>query len=314
MYTVGAPPAKLRRAEDWSYPKRHAAARIRPDGRGGLIRDRIAALDDELLDELTTIVSAASAAILAIRAGALKTHAKADHSPVTAADHASEMVILAGLARLLPDVAVISEEATALSISASAPSDPFILVDPLDGTRELIAGRDEFTINVAIVVGGRPQLGIVAAPAQGVLWRGIVGKGAERLRLAAGRPATAAEERTVVHVRAAPRASMIAAASRSHLDPQTEAFLARLPIAEWRTSGSAIKFCQLAEGTADVYPRLSTTCEWDVAAGEALLSAAGGVVTTPRGAPLTYGRREANFRIPGFVAWGDPTAANHFTV
>jgi 3'(2'), 5'-bisphosphate nucleotidase len=134
------------------------------------------------------------------------------------------------------------------------------------------------------------------------------------MRHAGGRPAKAAQERTAIRARPAPHARLIAAASRSHLDPQTEAFLARLPIAERRARGSAIKFCQLAEGTADVYPRLSTTCEWDVAAGDALLSAAGGIVTTPAGAPLSYGRREANFRVPGFLAWGDPTAAKRFAV
>src|SRR5207248_3347511 len=97
--------------------------------------------------------------------------------------------------------------------------------------------------------------------------------------------------------------------SRSHPDAQTEAFLARLPIGERRACGSAIKFCQVAEGAADVYPRFSTTCEWDVAAGHAIVGAAGGVVTTPQGSPLSYGRRNANFRVPAFIAWGDPAAA-----
>jgi 3'(2'), 5'-bisphosphate nucleotidase len=162
------------------------------------------------------------------------------------------------------------------------------------------------------VTGGRPHLGIVAAPARGMLWRGVVGAGAERLRLPAGQPLTAAVEVSPIHVRCAPRAGLIAAASRSHADPQTEAFLVRLPIAERRACGSAIKFCQVAEGAADVYPRLSTTCEWDVAAGHALISAAGGIVTAADGLPLRYGRRSANFRIPAFIAWGDPTAAARF--
>jgi 3'(2'), 5'-bisphosphate nucleotidase len=105
---------------------------------------------------------------------------------------------------------------------------------------------------------------------------------------------------------------MVAAASRSHLDPATKAFLARLPVTEHRSSGSAIKFCQLAEGTADVYPRLSTTCEWDVAAGHAMLVAAGGRVTAPDGTPLQYGRIDADFRVPAFVAWGDPSAPSGF--
>ena len=138
--------------------------------------DTIAA-DGGLLDELTTIVSAAAAAILAARAGSLEVRTKADLSPVTAADHAAEAVILDGLARLLPGVCVVSEEAVGRALPDRIPGS-FVLVDPLDGTRELVAGRDEFTINVALVSGGSPRLGIIAAPAWGVLWRGIVGRGA----------------------------------------------------------------------------------------------------------------------------------------
>jgi 3'(2'), 5'-bisphosphate nucleotidase len=263
---------------------------------------------DGLLDDLTSIVSAAAAAIIAARAGSLDTRTKADLTPVTAADHAAEAVILEGLARLFPDTCVVSEEAVDRAPPDRIP-DRFVLVDPLDGTRELVAGRDEFTINLAIVDGGRPRLGIVAAPAQGLLWRGIEGSGAERLRLSPGAPANAAQGHSIIRTRPAPRAGLVAAVSRSHLDPQTEALLARLPIAARHACGSALKFCQIAEGSADVYPRLSPTCEWDVAAGHAVLAAAGGVVTTPEGAPLRYGRIAENFRVPAFVAWGDPEAA-----
>jgi len=270
--------------------------------------DDIMAADGRLLDELTSIVSAAAAAIVAACAGSLDTRTKADLTPVTAADHAAEAVILEGLARLLPGMCVVSEEAAGRALPARIP-DSFVLVDPLDGTRELVAGRDEFTINLAIVDGERPRLGIVAAPAQGLLWRGIEGRGAERLRLSPGAPAHAAQARSVVRTRPAPRAGLVAAVSRSHLDPQTEALLARLPIADRYVCGSAVKFCQIAEGVADVYPRLSPTCEWDVAAGHAVLAAAGGVITTPEGAPLSYGRIAENFRVPAFVAWGDPEAA-----
>ena len=140
-----------------------------------------------------------------------------------------------------------------------------------------------------------------------MLWRGIEGEGAERLRLSPGAPASAAQERTAIHTRTAPRAGFVAMVSRSHLDPQTETFLARLPIADRRACGSAFKFCRIAEGGADVYPRLSTTCEWDVAAGHAVLAAAGGAVITPEGKPLPYGRKAENFRVPAFVAWGDPS-------
>ena len=266
---------------------------------------------DGLLDELTSIVSAAAAAIIAARAGSLDTRTKADLTPVTAADHAAEAVILEGLARLLPNTCVVSEEAVGRALPERIP-DRFVLVDPLDGTRELVAGRDEFTINLAIVDGGRPRLGIVAAPAQGLLWRGIEDCGAERLRLSPGAPAAAAQQRSAIRTRPCPHSGLVAAVSRSHLDPRTEALLARLPITERFARGSAVKFCQLAEGTADIYPRLSTTCEWDVAAGHAVLTAAGGAVTAPDGAPLRYGRTAENFRVAAFVAWGDPSAPARF--
>jgi len=275
--------------------------------------DDLTFADGWLLDELTTIVSAAAAAILAARAGSLGARTKADLSPVTVCDEAAEAAILSGLARALPGVAVVSEEAASGAPPSSLP-DSFVLVDPLDGTRELIAGRDEFTVNVAIVRGGHPRLGIVAAPAQGVVWRGSEGRGAERLQLAPGAPASAARERSAIRTRPAPRAGLVAVVSRSHLDGETEAFLARLPIAGRLTSGSAVKFCQVAEGAADVYPRLSTTCEWDVAAGHAVLTAAGGVLTAPGGAALSYGQIGRNFRVPAFVAWGDPGAPTALAV
>lgn len=212
-----------------------------------------------------------------------------------------------GIARLLPGVAIVSEEAVANSPPAKLP-DTFVLVDPLDGTREFIAGRDEFTINVAIVTAGSPKLGIVAAPARALLWRGIAGRGAERLLVVAGANPKAARECASVHTRPCPRSGLIVTVSRSHLDPQTAALLARLPLAERIVGGSALKFCQLAEGTADFYPRLSTTCEWDVAAGHAILAAAGGLVVTPKGNSLRYGRVETGLRIPAFMAWADPSA------
>jgi 3'(2'), 5'-bisphosphate nucleotidase len=260
-----------------------------------------------LLDELTSIVSAAAAAILAARTRPLEARCKADLSPVTAADHAAEAVILQGLARVLPHLPVVSEEAATDALPRSH-GDCFVLVDPLDGTRELLAGRDEFTVNVAIVSGGDPRIGIVGAPAHGLIWRGSAGDGAERLRLVPGAPASEAQERTAIHARPFPGTGLVAAVSRSHLDSATEALLTRLPIVERLVCGSALKFCQLAEGAADIYPRLSATCEWDIAAGHALLAAAGGSVATPEGTPLRYGRAAAGFRVPSFVAWGDPGA------
>ncbi len=274
----------------------------------GLMPEGDIIVDGPILDELTTIVSAAAAAILAVRAGPLDTRTKPDLTPVTAADHAAEAVILDGLARVLPGVPVVSEEAAGQAPPAKL-ADTFILVDPLDGTREFIAGHDEFTVNVAIVAGGRPLLGIVAAPALGLLWRGAEGGPAERLRLKPGAPANAAQERSAIRTRTWPSAGLVAAVSRSHLDARTQVFLARLPRVDQIVSGSAIKFCRVAEGAADLYPRLAPTCEWDVAAGHAVLAAAGGTVTTPEGAPLRYGGLAENFRIPAFIAWGDPSGS-----
>ncbi|MFL6796209.1 MAG: 3'(2'),5'-bisphosphate nucleotidase CysQ [Xanthobacteraceae bacterium] len=256
-----------------------------------------------LLDPLTTVVSAAAAAILSARSGRLAVHAKPDDSPVTAADCAAEAAILEGIAGLLPGVSIVSEEAAGHA-APQALSAQFFLVDPLDGTRELVAGRDEFTINVALVCEGVPRLGIVAAPVQGLLWRGIAGVGAERLQFAPGTSGTAPRQGIAIRARPCPTSGLIAAISRSHLDPLTEAFLANLPIAQRVACGSALKFCQIAQGAADVYPRFSTTCEWDVAAGHALLVAAGGSISAPDGSPLEYGRISANFRVPAFIAWG----------
>lgn len=257
------------------------------------------------LDVLTAIVARASAQINGMPPATVVKRAKADHSPVTAADEASEEIMLEDLARALPGVPVISEESAnsghALDRHAS-----FVIVDPLDGTREYLAGSDEFTVNLAIVSAGVPIVGIVAAPRRGQVWRGIVGIKAERLRLTS----SGGDGAELIRVRAWPEGSQaVATVSRSHIDPATEAFVTALGPVARVPCGSAIKFCRIAEGAADVYPRLATTCEWDVAAGHALVVAAGGIVVTPEGADLAYGRAEAAFRVPAFVAWGDPGKA-----
>jgi 3'(2'), 5'-bisphosphate nucleotidase len=179
------------------------------------------------------------------------------------------------------------------------------MVDPLDGTKEFLAGRDEFTVNLAIVTGRTPIAGIIAAPKRGLLWRGIVGRGTERLRLLAD----GADKPQAVRTRRWPAQDGVVVVSRSHLDSATEAFVTRLGPVTREPSGSAIKFCLVAEGSADVYPRLATTCEWDVAAGHALIAAAGGTVTDAQGKHLTFGHVERDFRIPAFIAWGDPAKA-----
>lgn len=268
--------------------------------------------DQALIDALTGIVSRAAAAILKARAGALATRHKADRSPVTAADEASEAVILAGLAHVLPGVPVVSEEAGA---TRELVGDAYLLVDPLDGTRELVAGRDEFCVNIALVTSGRASLGLIASPALGLIWR-TGAQGAERLVLAPGAEPRNATERSPIRTRPWPQTGAIAAISRSHLDARTQAFLQRLPPTERIASGSALKLCRLAEGKADIYPRLSPVCQWDLAAGDAIVTAAGGLVTTPQGSSegssLTYDMTTERFLVDGFIAWGDPSAPKLF--
>jgi 3'(2'), 5'-bisphosphate nucleotidase len=257
-----------------------------------------------LLDALTELVLTGAAAAIATLSPDLPRRLKADRSPVTAADEASEAAILDGLARLLPGVPVVSEEAS----EHAAPPDPgshFLLLDPLDGTRELLAGRDEYTINLALVQDGAPVLGVVGAPALGFVWRGMPGHGAERLAVAGAAHLRDARRREPIRCRPHPPRQPVAVVSRSHLDADTRAFVDQLPDAVLQESGSALKFCRIAEGAADVYPRLAPTREWDIAAGHAVVAAAGGVVLRPDGAPLRYGGREHGFVVPSFIAWGE---------
>src|SRR5262249_1856795 len=177
-----------------------------------------------------------------------------------------------------------SEEAGA---TAELSGDACLLVDPLDGTRELVAGRDEFCVNIALVSAGRARLGLIASPAQGVIWRTGT-QGAERLTLVPGAEPTNATGRRPIRTGPWPQTGAMAAISRSHLDAGTQAFLQRLPPTERIASGSALKLCRVAEGKADVYPRLSQVCQWDLAAGRAILTAAGGLITTPASSPLTH--------------------------
>lgn len=265
----------------------------------------------KLIDDLSDVVSRAAQATLAITFSTVERRTKNDLSPVTAADEASEAVILEGLARLCPGVPVVAEESVAAGAQPGHLGASFFLVDPLDGTKEFLAGRDEFTVNIALITNGTPIAGVIAAPAQGLLWRGVIGGTAERLRLKPGTPSGQASERHTIRARPAP-AQMRVATSRSHLNDETEAFLSRLPVGERYTCGSSVKFCHLAEGAADIYPRLSPTCEWDVAAGCAILAAAGGRSATPDGRPLKFGHMKDKFLIPGFVAWGDPAFAPPF--
>lgn len=259
----------------------------------------------ELIEPLTAVIVKAGAAILAVKRDRMSVDGKPDGSPVTEADLASDRIIAGSLAHLCPDVPVLSEERVHL---ASPPySGSFFVIDPLDGTKEFIAGRDEFTINIALVTDGVPRLGVVSAPALGLLWRGLVGRGAERLAIGPGGTGAAEPIRT----RPFPGHGepWIAAVSRSHGDSRSDAFIDSRPGAIRKAMGSAVKFCRIAEGGADIYPRFAPTSEWDVAAGHALLVAAGGTVTDSHGGALRFGESREGFLVPEFIAWGDPSAA-----
>lgn len=260
-----------------------------------------------LLEPLTDIVTQAGAAILAVARPSMKVDNKPDGSQVTEADTAADRIIADGLTKLIPDVPTLSEERTRLAKRPYLNS--FFLIDPLDGTTEFVAGRDEFTINLALVTNGKPVLGIVAAPALGLLWRGVVGHCAERLLVTKDAHARAAQPiKTRKHP--GPGGAWIVAVSRSHMDKRTQAFIAARPGAIRQVLGSAIKFCRVAEGGADVYPRLSPTSEWDVAAGQAVVTAAGGVITDSKGGELRFGEAREGFQVPEFIAWGDASAVS----
>lgn len=245
-----------------------------------------------LLDALADAAREAGEAILTIVRRGFEVEAKSDRSPVTEADRAAELVILAALARAAPGVPVIAEEEVAAG-RIPAHGDTYFLVDPLDGTKEFVRGGDDYTVNIGLIEDGTPRLGIVFAPATGRLHGGIVGEGAW-LDAGAGR--------TAIHSRARGEA-LAAVASKSHLTQSTIDYLeSAVGTCDYVSIGSSLKFCVVAEGQADIYPRLSPTSEWDTAAGHAVLLAAGGRVDGPEGGPLAYGKTA--FLNRGFVATG----------
>lgn len=237
----------------------------------------------------------AAAAIMAVYATEFERRVKDDHSPVTDADEAAEEIILAGLHRLTPGIPVIAEEMAAAGNLPAIGTGPFWLVDPLDGTREFIARNGDFTVNIALVCEARPRLGVVLAPAlKGAAWLGGPSGASRFTRMdTVGEPITA---------RIPPAFAAIALVSRSHREKDVEAWLARQDRVQTATVGSSLKFCRIAEGEADFYPRFASISEWDTAAGQAVLEAAGGEVVTWEGKPLTYGKPD--FRNPGFLAKG----------
>ena len=252
-----------------------------------------------LAASLCEIAHRAGREILAVYGSELAVLDKADGSPVTEADTRAERVILDRLAACAPDVAVVAEESVAAGNVPDVDGRPFFLVDPLDGTREFVRRTDEFTVNIALIEDGAPTAGVVHVPAldetywtagDGTAWRSRRGGAAERI--ACRRPGR----------------RLVAIASRSHRSAETDAWLERFEIAEVVSAGSSLKFCRIAEGVADLYPRLGRTMEWDTAAGHAIVNAAGGSVETLDGEPLVYGK--PGFENPHFVARGLPPDAD----
>jgi len=254
-------------------------------------------IDEQLREGAIVLAHAAADAILAIYEHAFDVERKADASPLTAADLAAHRILVEGLERLTPDVPVLSEEdAEHVAFNTRREWNRLWLVDPLDGTREFVKRNGEFTVNLALIVDGEPVFGIVQAPVTGELWHATRGGPAYKRD---------AEGETEVRSRRPATAPLRVAASRSHRDTRTEAFIARMGETEPLSLGSSMKFCRLAEGGLDVYPRFGPTSEWDTAAGQAVLEAAGGVVLDPKGRPLRYNQRDTLLN-GDFFALGDP--------
>lgn len=239
--------------------------------------------------------------ILRIAAAGAEIRAKGDLSPVTQADTLAEEALLVGLSQILPGVPVLAEEAAAAG-RLPAIGGPLLVVDPLDGTREFIAGRPEYTINIGLLVDGKPDIGIIHAPALGRTYYGVVGHGAVRAERDLGGVPEVPDFISIRARKAPPQPVVLT--SLSHSDAQTREFLSGLGPHSVRQLGSALKFAIVAEGEADIYPRFAPTMEWDTAAGHALVEAAGGAVLDPQGAPLTYLKQAEGFRNGPFIARG----------
>ncbi|MEZ5826854.1 MAG: 3'(2'),5'-bisphosphate nucleotidase CysQ [Hyphomicrobiales bacterium] len=258
---------------------------------------------------LTDAAAKAGAAIMA-HYGSAEVEHKDDDSPVTKADHDSEKILLAALETLAPNIPIVSEESAGDRTAPLAAR--FFLVDPLDGTKEFIKKRNDFTVNVALIEEGYPRFGLVYAPARSLLAVTIadgVAIEAELPPSADGADLGALQQRRL-HVRNADPSGLTALVSLSHLDPETEAFLTGLNIAERSSAGSSVKFLEIARGRADVYPRFGPTMEWDTAAGQAVLEASGGRVVDADGARFRYGKTQGGLRNGSFIAWGRPALTN----
>jgi 3'(2'), 5'-bisphosphate nucleotidase len=255
---------------------------------------------DDLALAFAELASAAGRVVMDVYATDFDVRRKADASPVSEADEAAEALLVPGVQRLLPGVPILAEEAVSRD-GLVAVGREFVLIDPLDGTKEFVSRNGEFTVNVALVRDGRPVAGCVYAPARDRMFVGGTTAAAGTVR-----PGHDVRGLAPVTTRPYPPDGVIAVTSRSHLDDDTRAFVERVGAVSTRDAGSSLKFCLVAAGEADVYPRFGPTMEWDTAAGHAVLSAAGGQVLTPEGTPFRYGKAADGFRNGAFVAWGGP--------
>ena len=252
--------------------------------------------------ELGRIAHEAGRLILKHYAHASEVRTKADSSPVTKADEEAEALILARLAKLEPRIPVIAEESVAKGHVPTFGS-RFFLVDPLDGTKEFLQRNGEFTVNIALIENGRPMAGVVIAPAKARAFIGDGEHGAFELAAPEDLPLETDAAQSI-SARKAPSDGLVAVVSRTHRDTKTDQYLSSYHITNLVAAGSSLKFCLVATGEADIYPRHGTTMEWDTAAGQAVLEAAGGSVTTLEGDALTYGKVDRGFVNPHFVARG----------
>jgi 3'(2'), 5'-bisphosphate nucleotidase len=249
---------------------------------------------------LLSLAQLAARDIMSIYASDIAVSTKADLSPVTEADALAEKTILAGLAKHWPDIPVLAEEQTAAGVIPIL-GKRFFVVDPLDGTKEFISRNGEFTVNIALIENGAPARGVVYAPAINRMFWGDKAQGAAMAHV---KPTESLAGVTwqAITVRKAPADGMTAIASRSHADEATEAYLAKHNVKKRTSAGSSLKFCLVAAGEADLYPRFGRTMEWDTGAGQAVLEAAGGKVCCEDGTPLAYGKAERGFDNPAFIA------------
>jgi 3'(2'), 5'-bisphosphate nucleotidase len=258
---------------------------------------------DSIARLFAEIASDAGVAVMEVYESNFETRTKADYSPVSDADERAEEIILARLESALPDIPVLAEERAAREGVGERIADAFLLVDPVDGTKEFVQRKGDFTVNIALIVAGAPVAGCVFAPARREMYFG----GGEARLIENFAPGSRISEGRLLQTRAYPGGGLVAITSSSHLNDQTKKLLARLPIVSQTAIGSSLKFCWIAAGKADVYPRWGPTMEWDTAAGHAVLQAAGGRVLQPDGAPFVYGKGAKGFENGPFVAWGrDP--------